>query len=100
MASMLNQQPCSSRQGRAEEPVNVDPFLLEMNRVSHSANAIELRIIKKKAEVKKHMKKLQDIEHRLKQLYKQKRTTEGELYLARMDLNVLQEGLNKGSDSE
>ena len=74
MASMM-QQPCSSRQ-RAEEPIAVDPFLLEMNRVSHSSGAIELKILKKKAEVKKHKKKLSNIEYRLKKLYKEKRTAE------------------------
>ena len=93
----MNQQPCSSR---AEEPVGVDPFLLEMNRVSHSANAIEIRILRKKKEIKKHKKNLQNIEYRLKQLYRQKRTAEGELMLAQMDLNVLQEGLSHGSDSD
>ena len=94
---MMNQQPCSSR---AEEPVGVDPFLITLNRVNHSSNAIELRILRKKAEIKKHKKKLQNIEYRLKQLYKQKRTAEGELFLAQMDLNVLQEGLENGSDSD
>ena len=86
---MLDQQQGSSRQARAEEPVGVDPFLLKLNRVSHSANAIELRILRKKNEIKKHKKKLKNIERRLESLYRQKRTTEGELYLARMDLNVL-----------
>ena len=93
----MNQQPCSSR---AEEPVNVDPFLLEMNRVSHSANAIEIRILRKKKEIKNHKKKLRNIEYRIKKLYRQKRTAEGELMLAEMDLNVLQEGLKHGSDSD
>ena len=92
-------QPTSSRT-RAERHVNIDPFLLEMNRVRHSSNAVSLKIIRKKAEIKKHRKKLENIEYRLKQLYKQKRTAEGELYLAEMDLNVLQEGLENGSDSE
>ena len=93
----MNQQPSSSR---AEEPVSMDPFLLKLNRVSHSANAIELRILRKRAEIKKHKKKLRNIEYRIETLYRQKRTTEGELYLARMNLNILQEGLENGSDSE
>ena len=101
MASIMNQQPSSSsRQARAEEPVNVDPFLIQLNRVNHSADVVKVKILKKKAEIKKHKKKLLDIEHRLKKLYKQKRTAEGELYLAQMDFNVLQEGLENGSDSE
>ena len=96
----MNQQPCSSRQARAEEPVGVDPFLIRLNQISHSANAIELRILRKKAEIKKHKKKLKNIERRLENLYRQKRTAEGELMLAEMDLNVLQEGLRHGSDSD
>ena len=99
---MMSQQPCSSRprQAGAEHQINVDPFLLEMNRVSHSSNAIELRIIRKKAEIKNHRRKLCNIEDRIKKLYKQKKTTEGELFVAKMDLNVLQEGLENGSDSD
>ena len=46
-------QPSSSRQARAEEVINVDPFLLQLNQVSHSANVIEVRIIWKKKEIKK-----------------------------------------------
>ena len=94
---MMN-QPSSSRQ--AEEPIAVDPFLIQLNKVNHSAHAIEIQILKKKKEIKTHKKKLRNIEYRLKQLYRQKRTAEGELYLAQLDLNVLQEGLRHGSDSE
>ena len=91
-------EACSSHQ-RAE-PVGMDPFLLQLNQVSHSASAIEIRIIRKKTEIRNHKKKLKNIERRLKKLYRQKRTAEGELMLAEMDLNVLQEGLRHGSDSD
>ena len=87
-------------QQRAEEPVGVDPFLIRLNRVRHSRNAIEIRIIRKKTEIRNHKKKLRNIERRLESLYRQKRTAEGELMLAEMDLNVLQEGLRHGSDSD
>ena len=85
---MMNQQPTSSR-ARAEEPVGVDPFLIRLNRVNHSASAVELRILRKKAEIKRQKKKLRNIEWRLEKIYKQKRTAEGELMLAQMDLPVL-----------
>ena len=68
--------------------------------MANSANEIEIQILKKKKEIKNHKKKLRDIEYRLKQLYRQKRTAEGKLMLAQMDLNVLQDGLRHGSDSD
>ena len=99
METIMN-QPTSSQHARAERQVNIDPFLLEMNRVSHSSNAIELRVLRKRAKVKKHKKKLRSIGDRLKKLFKEKKTSEGELFLARMELNVLQEGLKNGNDSD
>ena len=96
----MNQQPGSSRQKRAEEQIPVDPFLLEMNRVRHSSGVIEMKILRKKKEIKNHKKKLKNIDYRMKKLYKQRRTAEGELYLAQMELNVLQEGLQNGSESD
>ena len=95
----MNQQPTSSR-ARSERPINIDPFLLKMNKVSHSSNVVELRILRKKAEIKKHKKKLANIEYRIEKMFKQRKTVEGELYLAEMDLSVLQEGYENGSDSD
>ena len=77
-----------------------DSFLIELQSVHHSKNQVEIRIIRKKKEIKQHKKKLYNIKDRIKKLYKQKQTTEGELQLAQNDLKMLQTGLTNGSDSD
>ena len=78
----------------------LDPFYAKLNTVGYSSGGLQKKLLQRKAELKRVLKRKEKIENQINKLCRKRRVANGEIKLLMGDIKTLEEAISDAEDSD